>query len=96
MKKNFAEYDAEDFVLEESFHNWALDPNSSHHYFWEQYLSQHPEQADTIQLAREMALALNQMHTSVPDQEMADSIWRSIQAEIQAMPKEMSCELLAH
>lgn len=96
MNKNFADYEAEDFVLEESFYNWALDPDSLHSYFWEKYLSHHPEQADTIQLAREMVLALSEMDTLIPDQEMADSIWQKIQAEIQAMPKETSCELMAH
>jgi hypothetical protein len=92
MNKNLAQYDAEDFVLEVSFQNWVLERGSASSSLWEQYLLQNPHQADTIQLARELVLALNQMHYVEPDPDMASTLWQRIQASVQVLPEEVAYE----
>jgi hypothetical protein len=90
MHSNLALYQAEDFVMDETFRNWVLDSESIHRSFWERYLFQYPHQKNNVQVARILVLGLQQMHHVEPDQEMADSIWSSIQAEIHAEPQEVS------
>lgn len=49
---DFSSYSVRDFVLTESFQKWILDPDEETKNFWEDWLRQHPEKAETITEAR--------------------------------------------
>lgn len=87
MNKNIAQYDTEDFVIEDSFRSWVLEPNSPHQFFWDKYQAQHPQQQSEILDAKHLVILLNSLQQETPDQKMADDMWQRIQAEIQAEPQ---------
>jgi transmembrane sensor len=87
MNKSIAQYVAEDFVLEDTFRSWVLDPDSPHRSSWEAYLSQNPAQKEEILVAKSLTLALNSLQAETPDQQEVDTMWQRIQAEIQAEPQ---------
>ncbi|MBU1822862.1 MAG: hypothetical protein KKG00_15325 [Bacteroidetes bacterium] len=87
MNKNIAQYVAEDFVLEDTFRSWVLEPDSPHRASWEAYLLQNPAQKDEILTAKSLMVALHSLQEETPDQKEVDAMWQRIQAEIQAEPQ---------
>ena len=51
-------FDIEDFVNDDKFREWVLNPNPEINYFWEKWLLQNPEKETVIIHAREMVMAL--------------------------------------
>lgn len=84
MHKNIAQYEVEDFVLEDSFRSWVLELDSPHRSYWEAYRYQNPLQENDIESARHLVVVLNSLYDTDPDPEIADSIWQSIEAKINA------------
>lgn len=84
MNKHISQYEAEDFVLEDSFRSWVLQPDSPHASTWETYRLQYPQQEEAIQSARHLVLMLDSLYDTVPDPEIADSIWKSIEEKMNA------------
>jgi|GEM_PF-1473334 hypothetical protein len=86
MNKNIAQYEVEDFVLEDSFRNWVLESDSLDHFYWEEYRSKNPQQGSVIETARHLIVVLNSLYDTAPDPEIVNSIWRAIEAKINAEP----------
>jgi transmembrane sensor len=93
MKMHFNQYVAEDFVMEDSFRNWVLESDSPHRFFWESYLTEHPDQKNDILDAKNLVLALNSLQQETPAQETVDSMWQKIMAEINHQPEVMTYSL---
>lgn len=55
---NYQSYTSEDFVADEFFQQWVLQSTPESIAFWNQWMVQHPEQAETIEEAREVVLML--------------------------------------
>ncbi len=45
---DYQQYSVEDFVLDETFRKWVLDPDHDSHIFWRQWLDDHPQKAETV------------------------------------------------
>ncbi|PMD92372.1 hypothetical protein BWI97_19945 [Siphonobacter sp. BAB-5405] len=50
--KKYQNFEARDFIQDESFRHWVRDPAGSQALFWQEYLTMHPEQEDVIRQAR--------------------------------------------
>lgn len=50
----------EELVIEDSFQNYCLQDNAADVLFWKRYLEAHPEEARTIEEAKELVLSLRQ------------------------------------
>ena len=57
-EKTYDEFEAEDFIANESFLNYHLAKNAEDQLFWEQWLASHPEKFDIVLAARGMINAL--------------------------------------
>jgi len=55
---NYTNYDSNDFVLDEQFQAWVLDPDDETNLFWENFIQQHPEKQPEIKKAKKAILAL--------------------------------------
>ncbi|GAB3267454.1 FecR family protein [Larkinella harenae] len=55
---NYRTYEAEDFLFDESFRQWALDSTPQTSQFWERWLAQNPDRADVVRQAQELVCAL--------------------------------------
>jgi transmembrane sensor len=49
---DFSSYSAKDFVLNESFQKWILDPDEETTAFWEDWIVKHPHRSENIEEAR--------------------------------------------
>lgn len=49
---DFSNYSARDFVLNESFQKWILEPDQETRAFWEDWTTANPNKSETIDEAR--------------------------------------------
>jgi hypothetical protein len=49
---DFSNYSARDFVLNESFQKWILEPDEKTRAFWEEWTIANPDKSETIEEAR--------------------------------------------
>ncbi|GAB4012493.1 FecR family protein [Spirosoma migulaei] len=57
---NYRIYNAEDFLFDESFRQWASGSAPQSAAFWEQWLVQNPDRAEVVKQAQELVRALNE------------------------------------
>ena len=58
MEIDYTSFTARDFVLDDSFRQWVLNPNETAMSFWHTYMLRHPEQQETIDEAASILLHL--------------------------------------
>ena len=58
MNSPYRKYRFEDFARDECFRQWVIDSEPESALFWEEWLLQNPDCADTVQLAKALLLAL--------------------------------------
>ncbi len=56
---DYRTYEAEDFILDESFRRWTLQADPQATAFWEAWLLQHPDRAGVVRHARQLARNLS-------------------------------------
>ena len=80
--EKYLSYKTEDFVLDESFREWAAGPGSEDpECFWPDFLADHPEKKKEIDEAILIVRKLNQENDpEIPD-ERIDLIWRKIMGQ---------------
>lgn len=81
MKEDYTTYRPDDFVADHSFKSWVLNPNPEKDYYWRTWLTNHPEQSESVAVAREIILSVNfttkRIPTAKKDALYADIINRS-------------------
>ncbi len=82
---NYQDYEAEDFLMDESFKKWLLTPDPETSRFWEKWLSRHPEKVETVKEARQLFLLLSFKNRPFTPQD-SQQVWQAIQAG-SAQPK---------
>ncbi len=78
--KNFAGYSVSDFVLEESFQQWVLDPTPLRDAFWHKIIAENSQVAEKISKAKEI-IQLLQNDSDAPTPELTNSLWDKIREE---------------
>lgn len=54
----YERFEVEDFVIDDFFIQWVLNPGEMHDVFWQEWLSEHPDRAEVVYTAREIIRAL--------------------------------------
>jgi len=78
---DFSDCPARDFVLNESFQKWIIEPDEETCAFWEEWTTKHPHRSETIAEAR----AMIQNIKSVIEKKVAcdrDEVWERLMKEI--------------
>jgi transmembrane sensor len=78
--KNFVSYSVSDFVLEESFQQWVLDPTPLRDAFWQKIIAENSQVADKISKAKEI-IQLLQNDSDSPTPELTNRLWDKISTE---------------
>jgi hypothetical protein len=79
---DFSNYSARDFVLNESFQKWILDPDEKTGAFWEDWINSHPHQSEMIEEAKTTIQGIK----SVMEKNAAcarDEVWDRIMKDIE-------------
>lgn len=79
----------EDFLMDDRFAKWALQPDEKLDQIWENYISAHPDKKGIIQQAKAFLLKLNSQQSSAFDKEInedkLEKIWLNIQQSKQTI-----------
>jgi transmembrane sensor len=59
MAKDYHTYNIFDFITDERFKSWVLEPTDESNYFWQSWIDSHPEKAEDVAKAREFLLSIN-------------------------------------
>lgn len=78
---DFSNYSAKDFVLNESFQKWILDPDEETKAFWNDWMIKHPHKTEAVEEAK----TLIQNIKSIVDKNVAcdsQEVWERIMKDI--------------
>ena len=78
----YINFSIQDFVLDEYFRRWVLSPEAETNDFWNQWLSEHPERYEDIQIARKLILGIEFENETLSSDE-TESMWDAISAGIE-------------
>lgn len=78
---NYSDYTVREFVNDEYFQNWVLQPDPEHHLFWETWLAQHPHRQAEVDQARQLLRSLDLKPSQLAEDRVA-RIWDHLQAHI--------------
>lgn len=70
----YENYETEDFLSDEFFISWVLDPQPAHLRFWDAWIADHPHHAPIVDKAKKILLSLSikSIDTALTDREIAD------------------------
>jgi hypothetical protein len=74
-------YSVKDFVMNESFQKWILEPDEEVNIFWEDWLNSHPDKEALISEARSTILAISEAYEKSVTYE-CDLVWNMITASM--------------
>ncbi|HQX43671.1 MAG: FecR domain-containing protein [Saprospiraceae bacterium] len=83
MKKDYNNYQMQDFLDDSSFRSWVLDPNPELDAFWSGILQEHPQILQELNLASGFLKELRFKDLN-PGPAAQNRLWEKIQAEIPA------------
>ncbi len=78
---DLSNYAVKDFVLNESFQKWTLEPDLQGKVFWENWLNEHPDKIELIMEARSTIEAIRETHETDLTYEH-DEVWQRITVDI--------------
>jgi len=76
---DYTRYSVNDFVDDEFFWQWVLNPDEKSITFWENWLRENPHRAGTVDKAREIVLQKNERKHTLPENRVK-AIWENIQS----------------
>lgn len=80
---DYKNYNVEDFILDEKFRKWVLDPDRELHNFWTEWLEAHPQKAATVKQAIELLRQISVQYDGL-DEHQAAAISHAIEDGIDA------------
>ena len=75
---NYVDYSVKDFILDESFQKWVLQPDEDTRAFWEPWLKLHPEKQATVDEAKNFIKSLG-FREEFPTQQDFSEVWENIE-----------------
>ncbi len=78
----------QDFIDDPSFVDWLKDPAAENNKYWEEYISQHPEEKASFEQAKYI-LSKFLKEKNNPGEEDIRSVWLNIRERIQHPPRKI-------
>ncbi|GEO03576.1 anti-sigma factor [Adhaeribacter aerolatus] len=79
---DYTGFTAQDFLLDDYFQNWVLQPNPENEKFWQNWLRAYPNQQHEVEKARNLLLSLDFKPAVLPA-EKVNRLWQHIEARTQ-------------
>lgn len=73
----YSNYEVEEFVQDEYFQKWVLDPDPMTEVFWNRWIADHPEKEETVLKAKKLLLLLNYDENKLSNAEFGE-MWQNI------------------
>lgn len=74
----YSSYSETDFLLDEYFQKWVLNPDPMTQSFWENWILNHPEKMDEVKSAANLLRLMNYKDDDVLKEDELDMIWQNI------------------
>ena len=84
---DLSNYSAKDFVLNESFQKWILEPDVETKVFWKDWLTANPDKMELITEARSTIQSIRETHEKDLKCER-DQVWNMITESIEDIERE--------
>ncbi|MES2733713.1 MAG: FecR domain-containing protein [Bacteroidota bacterium] len=78
---SYLDYQAEDFLMDESFRKWLLNADPATSQWWENWLTQYPEKTAVVNQAKQLAQLIHFEHYSLSLYE-SQQLWQAILANL--------------
>jgi transmembrane sensor len=85
-------HSVKDFMLNESFQKWILDPDEGVTVFWEEWLAAYPDKAELVREATSLILSLKEAHEKDLKPE-SNEVWNMITASIPDIEGDLSMKM---
>lgn len=85
-------YSVKDFVLNESFQKWILEPDEEVKTFWEGWLNAHPSKTELIREARSTILFMKETNEKNLVRE-CDQVWDMITSSIRDLERDATTKI---
>jgi transmembrane sensor len=79
---DLSNFSTKDFLLNESFQRWVLEPDEAGKCFWESCLTTYPEKYDMITEARTQIETMHRFFTGFRSADATD-VWKKISSSIE-------------
>lgn len=76
MINKYSSFETDDFVLDDNFRNWVIQPTPERNAFWNQFIVEHPHQHKKVEEARLLVQALQVNWVTVTEQQSLQSYKR--------------------
>lgn len=70
-----------DFITDDHFCDWVLQPTPKSNTLWQNWLNAHPEKKEEVTKARQIIKKLHQIHTPSATQKLPIDIWKNIESK---------------
>lgn len=81
MKLNYNNYNLDDFLADDDFVNWVLDPTDETNAFWNQWVSEHPDKKHILHSAKAFVKNIYSAEDQFSNTEATDELWSKIKKE---------------
>ena len=92
---NYDHFSVGDFVRDSFFQQWVIAPQQDHLAFWEDWLTAHPYQQETVAEAREILQTLG-FRSDLTDNADFIAVWEAVYAHAQANPEATASSSVRH
>ncbi|WP_138989789.1 FecR family protein [Larkinella sp. C7] len=83
----YADFDLEDFLKEESFRQWVFAPTPETEAFWRQFLDRHPEKQPVVDHARMVLQSIDEaVIQDYPDENQVERMFTNVRERMQPAP----------
>ncbi|WP_337041958.1 FecR family protein [Emticicia sp. 17c] len=86
MNLDYHNYNFEDFSRDESFRQWVFNPDNKNETFWKNWMAQHPESVEHINLAKAFLLTLHEKDIDLDDAQLASITEKIVEETIIVKP----------
>ncbi len=90
--KDYQFFSVRDFTLDESFQNWVLHPDIKNKYFWELWIQQNPQKADTINDAVKLVRSIG-FRSYILSNNEKEALWDSVWDNIDEVEMEVASDI---
>jgi transmembrane sensor len=75
----YQNYQLDDFLKDDDFIQWVKNPTGEQNRFWNRWLVENPDKAQTVVLAKEIILSVRYKHFHQPSESDLQEVWERIQ-----------------
>jgi ferric-dicitrate binding protein FerR (iron transport regulator) len=76
---DYLDYSLEDFLADEYFQQWVLNPQTDTARFWESWLLMHPDRQPVVEQARQLIVYMASRNESAFSDRQTEQLWQRIQ-----------------